>query len=437
MNLDDMLDSVVDDAAAPSSTNLPDSFWQARPKLAQIRQAAHSRMVSPDAVLGVVLARVALVTPCGVVLPALVGSTAPLNTLTALVAASGAGKGATVDVAAELLPIAIDDLVADFTLGSGEGIVAAYLGDVIELDANGKNKKVQKQVIRGVLAITDEGQVLAEFASRKGSTLMPTLRSAWSGKTLGQGNASVETNRRIPAGAYRFVAVVALQKQYAMSLLDDAGGGTPQRILWLSAEDPTMPYESPEWPNILTFTPPTRYTHSQTPMRVAEPIAAEIRARRHARVRGELVNDDPLDSHADLVRLKVAALLAILDERLDVSVDDWALAGTMMATSKAVRRSVAMSAQLDARHRETASNERNVRRVIAEVDGVERHALNKAAATMQRHAQRSTADTLSAAELWRATSSADRKIVSQSDVIEHAISLGYLVAEADGYRAAA
>jgi hypothetical protein len=96
-----------------------------------------------------------------------------------------------------------------------------------------------------------------------------------------------------------------------------------------------------------------------------------------------------------------------------------------------------MSAQLDARHRETASNERNVRRVIAEVDGVERRSLNKAAATMRRYAQRSTADTLSAAELWRATSSADRKIVSQSDVIAHAVGLGYLVAEADGYRAAA
>jgi len=437
VNLDDMLNSVVDDAAAPSSTNLPDSFWQARPKLAQIRQAAHSRTVSPDAVLGVVLARVALVTPCGVVLPALVGSTATLDTLTALVASSGVGKSAAVKVAAELLPIAIDDLVTDFPIGSGEGIVAAYLGIESEPDANGKMRNVLKQVRRGVLAIVDEGQVLAEFASRKGSTLMPTLRSAWSGATLGQGNASTETNRRIPAGAYRFVAVVAVQPQHAVSLLDDAAGGTPQRILWLSADDPTMPDESPDWPSVLSFTAPTRYVHSQTPMRVAEPIGVEIRARRLARVRRQLVDDDPLDSHADLVRLKMAALLAILDERLDVSDDDWALAGVVMATSKAVRRSVAMSAQLDARHRETASNERNVRRVIAEVDGVERRSLNKAAATMQRYAQRSTADTLSATELWRATSSADRKIVSQSDVIEHAISLGYLVVEADGYRAAA
>ena len=76
----------------PPGRNLAESFWNARPELDRIRQAAHARARSADAVLGAVLARVSMLIPptmrvdTGVVVPA------PLNTYVGLVAQSGGGQ---------------------------------------------------------------------------------------------------------------------------------------------------------------------------------------------------------------------------------------------------------------------------------------------------------------------------------------------------------
>ena len=43
--------------------NLPDEFWASSPVLQHIREAAHSRCVSPDAVLGILLARRSAMAP--------------------------------------------------------------------------------------------------------------------------------------------------------------------------------------------------------------------------------------------------------------------------------------------------------------------------------------------------------------------------------------
>ena len=60
------------------TTNLPSAFWIARPSLAHVRQAAHSRHRSADAVLHVVLARVAaMIEPARI--DTGVGSPASLN----------------------------------------------------------------------------------------------------------------------------------------------------------------------------------------------------------------------------------------------------------------------------------------------------------------------------------------------------------------------
>ena len=57
---------------------------------------------------------------------------------------------------------------------------------------------------------------------------------------------------------------------------------------------------------------------------------------------------DSLDAHADLLRLKVAALLALLDGRQDVTVEDWALAEMAVDVSTAVRTDVISTVQWDA-----------------------------------------------------------------------------------------
>jgi hypothetical protein len=62
----------------------------------------------------------------------------------------------------------------------------------------------------------------------------------------------------------------------------------------------------------------------------------EVDSARLAALRGES-DRDSLDGHALLTRLKVAAALALLERRLDVSKEDWDLAAEVMAVSDFTR----------------------------------------------------------------------------------------------------
>ena len=73
-------------------------------------------------------------------------------------------------------------------------------------------------------------------------------------------------------------------------------------------------------------------------MRVAGEVQEEIRGRLIRRRTGQL-RINALDTHRDLLRLKVAALLARLDGlRTDITAEDWRLAGMVMDTSDGVRQ---------------------------------------------------------------------------------------------------
>ena len=425
----------------PSSTNLPDEFWQARPKLTHIQQAAHNRRVSADAVLLAVLSRLCVQVPPSVNLPAVIGSAASLNMIGAIVAESGIGKSAAMSVAAELVPIDNPGIVADFPIGSGEGIPEAFLGaaeDVVGSD--GKKHKVRPQVRVGVLAMVDEGQVLTEMSKRSGATIMPTLRAAWSGSTLGQGNASADTNRKVQAGKYRFAAIIAIQPAHAIDFLSDKAGGTPQRFVWLSANDPTLPDKRPPWPGCLELQPPEHYTFG-TFIELADAVADEVVGKHLAATRRQLgttrTNDEQLDGHARLVQLKVSALLAILDDRARVTEDDWRLAAMVMTTSDAVRRTISIMSQLEALRTEKASTARAVRRETALVDNVETRARQRVARAIVTKARKAPDVVFTERELWSATASRNRGLVTRGEVFGELVSQGLLIVDGTGYRAAA
>jgi len=211
-----------------------------------------------------------------------------------------------------------------------------FLEWIEETGGDGKKRKVKRQTKFGAFVFVDEGQGLLSMSDRNGTTIMPIMRSAWSGATLGQQNASQETNRRVGAHMYRIGMVLGFQLQYAARLIADAEGGTPQRFVFVNASDPTVPDEPPPWPGPLDIVVPPKVS-SRTVMRFDEEVADGIRRRGLMATRGTL-QGDPLDSHADLGRMKIAALLAILDGcRLDVGIDDWELAGMIMRTSRSVR----------------------------------------------------------------------------------------------------
>jgi hypothetical protein len=332
-------------------------------------------------VFGATIARVAALVPPSILLPAPVGTPGTLDVFVAMIGRSGTGKSTSADVAAEVVPITELDDVAVENLGSGEGIAEAYMGTVDELDEEGKKRKVRQQVRRSVLFLLDEGQALDEISNRKGSTLLPTIRTAWSGGQLGQRNASDDRTRRVAARSYRFALLAGFQVEKATALLDDAAGGTPQRTVLFAAEDPTIPDLAPTHPGPLQWRPPV---HQAGPMGLDAEVAATIRQEALAVSRGHLALD-PLDSHRNLLRLKIGGLLALLDDRTAITAEDWNLAGEVLDASDRVRASIIAAAQWRAHEAERASTSKVVRRTAAVERDAEARALDAMARAIARH----------------------------------------------------
>ncbi|WP_165673946.1 bifunctional DNA primase/polymerase [Mycobacteroides abscessus] len=335
-----------------------EAFWASRAVLTDLRQFARARRVAPWAVLGYVLARAVCAIPPHVVLPALVGSEASLNLFVALVGPSGAGKGGASGAAKSWLRTDPETVIA--TLGSGEGMAKVYAYKQKPTSANPAWTQVGLE--SAVLFDAPEVDNLAALSARNSSTLLPQLRSAYSGEELGFSYADPAKSVRLCAYRYRLCLTVGVQPGRGSGLLDDADGGTPQRFVWLPTTDPDIPDEAPEAPAAyeLPIWPTNAGTSKITlgatgalglldvPAKPGDlrtltiPTVARTAIDEHRckMLRGD-AGTDPLDGHRLLCRLKVAAALMWLDRRTDeVSEQDWELAGMVMAVSDATRRSV-------------------------------------------------------------------------------------------------
>lgn len=348
--------------ALPPGAWLPDEFWDRRPVLAHIRQAAHSRRKCADAVLHLVLARVAAITPHTLRLPALAGTQVTLSYYAAVTGASGDGKSTADGVALDLLPER-DFLIDHIPVGSGEGLAEMFFEHVKEQGPEGKTITVKRQTRHNAYIWIDEGETLAEIGGRKGATIMQALRTSWVGGTLGQANATKETHRVVPRLNYVVGLGLAIPSTRAGALFDDAAGGTPQRFAWAESGDPSIPDDRPPWPGPLDWQPPARILGGET-VQLDPDVEAEVDARILAKARRQLVVD-PLDGHRDLIRLKAAALLAVLDGRKDIDPEDWELAGTIIETSVAVRTGVLELISAEGARREAAARDRHAERETA------------------------------------------------------------------------
>jgi hypothetical protein len=323
----------VSPATAEIRHVLPDGFWRSRPVLTHIRQAAWSRMVAPDAALNAVLARYAALVPPTVRLPAIIGSEATFDYIGCNVATSAGGKSIAGDTAVDLLPSSRTDVLLELPVGSGEGLVQSFF--VPERGDDGKPTGHQIVGYSAVHFTIDEGTALLEQSSRNGTTIVQTLCSAWSGRGLGQTNAKAETRRIIAARRVRVAAVLNLQTRNGHLILNDKmmAIGLPQRITFASAHDPSLPAVSdlPEWPGPLQYTTPAAVT-TGTQIDVHDEIVAALRNRRHAIASGAQ-SEPELDGHVGLMRLKIGGLLALLDTRMTINSEDWALAGMVVDNS--------------------------------------------------------------------------------------------------------
>jgi hypothetical protein len=339
-------------------------------------------------------------------------------------------------VSAELLPL-VPDTVGEAPLGSGEGVAEAFLERVEEKDEQGRKVRKSRQVRTGMLFTLDEGRALGEMSRRSGATILPTLCTAWTGATLGQANAGTETHRKLSAGTYALGLVASFQPTRAAGLFDDTDGGTPGRFLFLPTTDLDAPVTPPAWPGPLDWSPPAviqlgdRLTPQ--PLDYPDEVKAEVDKRYYDRLRGDLVVEQ-LDAHRDLLRLKTAGLLAILDGRHHVTLDDWHLAGELVALSDRVRQAILDTVTHEARQRENASNERAARREVIVEATLEQRALVSMARAMAAKAHR-VGDVVARRVLVQATNSKWRQHATIDDALDYAVAQGWLTREGDALRA--
>lgn len=318
---------------------LDEAFWSARPWLAHIRQAAHSKGMSADATLVNFFAVYAATIPPEYMTLDMLGTFGSLNYLACIVGPSGLGKTQCFRIARDLVGLPPHPKVRfGAQPGSGEGLIDAYLKPVKEVDPiTGDKVEMKRQMMQGIHWYVDEGTALSAQAKRDGTTILQALCSGWSGSGLGQENAQKETWRRLDENKYRLSASISVQRDFANEFhsADMQGLGFTGRTHFVSVIDPTIPtrriphpgpLELKIWPGI-EFGPKI----IDFPAEVAEQLWEQ-----HTAVgRGEL--DVPAtESQHKLLHCKLAALIAMIEQRIVVTLDDWALAGTLLDTSARV-----------------------------------------------------------------------------------------------------
>ena len=421
---------------------LPPEFWEERECFGAIRDAAAQWLCSPDATLAAVLCRVAAFASHEMVIPPKLGPPTGLSLIVAMAGASGTGKSKAERLAATLIPAPSEMAQMDgLPLGSGEGLVETMF-EIRTEKVDGKTVTVKEQVRHNAFVYADEGRVLTELASRSGSTLTSTLRSIFSGATIGQTNASKETHRNLPAGSYVFGVLLGIQPRAAMDLFGEleVAAGTTQRFLWSCAQHPDIGALEPvgavgplERPEMGTPDNPLTALGGIQPIDTPEAVFDEVRARLIARARGDAEGDE-LDTHRDLLRLKVMGTLALLEGRQGASEDDWRLAGMVLDNSDDVRqwvRDSVASVVLEAR----AAEGRRAAARQAEVESdQERRAFDSAVRSVVNRANRDTSVVVSRRELSRAVAGKHRALVDLEEVIDKAVSTGGITPSGDGWK---
>lgn len=312
-------------AGESAAAIVDDPIWDQRPELDLIRTFARARGVAPWSMFGATLARVCATIPPNVTLPALVGGRGSLNLFVGIVGTSGMGKGAGERASRD--GVEVGDVLTS-SIGSGEGLLHLFAH---------WDKDEERVVVHQdrVLLSVPEVDALTALGGRQGATLLPTLRSAFTGEQLSPAYANREKALRLDDHSYRLALLMGIQPGRAGALLADSDGGTPQRFLWLPATDPAAPTLRPVEPQPLLIKP------QPWPAQQIELSVPSIAQDRIKRERTEVLKGVRESGHLMFVRLKVAALLSVLAGRRAITPDDWTLSGRVIKVSEKTRENVA------------------------------------------------------------------------------------------------
>ncbi len=351
---------------------LPARFWTRRDAFQEIRAISHARQGCADAVLLNIMARVAAMTPHHLRIDTGIGTPACLNLMVAMVDGSGRGKSRAHNIGKTNLQRNHGvDFVDDLPLGSGEGMTEAYMG-TLEIDdeddgshrgSKNRPRSIRTQIRNNAFFYLDEGESLFKLIERQGSILGPTMRTAWSGGTIGSQNATAERNRK--AVDYSLGLVVGFQPHTAVPLLADVNAGTPQRFLWVPAIDRYIPSKRDD-----STYPPINcdwelLNRPDTALTIDGRIKDALWEDGWLKATGQVAVSSQ-ESQLPLMLVKISGLLAIMDLRTQIDVEDWALAWEIWDTSSAFRDQVAAQGQQQVEEEQRQYLER--RRQVAEAE---------------------------------------------------------------------
>lgn len=304
-------------------------FWYSRDSLKMIFDAAMARMVSPWAVLAYSAARILQLVPSSVELPGLVNPHGSLNWLAIVVDKSGGGKSAAAAIAKEVVSVPFPQVIYEAGVGSGEGMI----GQFFTPDPNDKKTLIRREA---VMFTADEIDNLTAMSQRQGGTTLPMIRTAFSGGTLGHSYITKGRDIHVMEYTYRMTLVINAQPGRCASLLDDHGGGTPQRLQWFPANDkrPTAAQANENHYTPGVTLPTGMALLGRKRIQIPDEARDLIWAMREKQVQGET---DGLDGHALFCREKFAYALALLDGRTDMGSEDWRLSGIAAEVSSRTR----------------------------------------------------------------------------------------------------
>ncbi|MCB1257208.1 MAG: hypothetical protein KDB26_08895 [Microthrixaceae bacterium] len=287
---------------------------------------------------------------------------APLNSQTLYVAPSGVGKGLSMD-APMVCANPMGGYRRDAAPASGEAFINMFYEQVPAADGKGVETVRHRDP---VWVAWGEIDGLTAKASNASSTLDNVMRSVWSGESVG--DASITRQKSgigcfLEEGSYRSVISIGAQRDHLTHILADETGGTLQRCLFIPIADEDAPEKCADMdaycrklyrligrtagvdldraPIIAVWGP----GHGIT---VDPAIREEIKEHRAKVIKGT-IEVDPLDTHANNLRARLAAVFAgwIAGQGNPAVVDrnTWWWAGCLMAISRSLREELREEAQ--------------------------------------------------------------------------------------------
>lgn len=332
-------------------------IFSATPGMSQVAAAADARGLLRWGMLGALLPRVAAKIPATVRLVPASGSLpedvsaetaagTSINVYSILVGGSGSGKTDTMSAATALIPG-----VRTLPPGTGEGVLKEFppadAGDDSDQDNNGAPAiGTLEPIDPSVILESDEIDVFVGEMMRQGSKTTGWYRSMWMGNEVG--NTAVDNDRRslIAAHSYRFGILLGAQPDAVAVMFNESGRGTPQRFMWLSAQQSVPRGTYPERLQVAEVhwfgDGPSMIPSSvqRPPVWIYPPKAAKDAMKR---ARWEAATSDALASpriadraeaianrHAVLQQLKISVLIAALDGLTQPQDTHWHVAGAIM-----------------------------------------------------------------------------------------------------------